>query len=450
MASAARTEIVLTVDGPSADADVAGAGTETTDEELRKQAAALKGPSEAALALFAPHDVDLGSDAEVKEAGTVNPHFKLLMRLVGWESSEGIAAPPKYEGEAKLTRTACPALDSGQLVWVVPAPLPPSKLDSDIKIINDFLLDPVDPQSGKSASELLRKQRKKPVRRKRRIASDVESGVELEFEKDGEPVVKQKAKKKRQKKREEEEAAYKSAQFVRSSTSFPRRHSSRQELMRARFPRFTTRTTRRTQTAMLRSSPARQPCVIASPRIATSVKLTGTIYSQLREKLNANAISVHLDSGSKKRKEPRASGAAGTPSVAASSSPVAGKSRGKKPKAGRAGKGKKAKKTKFDAAILSDLDDEEDNALMDDLREKADRLRGATDADPAADASSPRAMSTPDAASDQSSPAPPDRSAATAVRSMSSDSDDGDTTAPAAASQPAKRRRVVADSDDDD
>lgn len=78
------------------------------------------------------------------------------------------------------------------------------------------MLDPVDPQNGKSASELLRKQRKKPVRRKKRIASDAESEGELDFDEDGEPIVKTKTKekKKRQKKREEEEAAYKSAQFV--------------------------------------------------------------------------------------------------------------------------------------------------------------------------------------------------------------------------------------------
>ncbi|KWU43381.1 timeless-domain-containing protein, partial [Rhodotorula sp. JG-1b] len=200
LVSAARTEIVLTTDG-APDATVGAAPVEgETDEDLRKQAARLKGPSEAALALFTQHAVDFGSDAEIKEAATVNAQFKLLMRLLSWESDEG-------EFARRL------------LVWSVPASLTPSKLEGDIKIINDFLLDPVDPQNGKSASELLRKQRKKPVRRKKRIASDAESEGELEFDEDGEPIVKTKTKekKKRQKKREEEEAAYKSAQFIHDS-----------------------------------------------------------------------------------------------------------------------------------------------------------------------------------------------------------------------------------------
>lgn len=104
------------------------------------------------------------------------------------------------------------APESGQLVWQIPASLVPSKLDADLKIVDDFLLDPVDPQNGKSASELLRKQRKKPVRRKRKIASE----DEMEIGEDGEVVLKVKEKKKRQAKRKEEEQAYKSAQFVRA------------------------------------------------------------------------------------------------------------------------------------------------------------------------------------------------------------------------------------------
>lgn len=219
LVSAARTEIVLTTDG-APDATVGAAPVEgETDEDLRKQAARLKGPSEAALALFTQHAVDFGSDAEIKEAATVNAHFKLLMRLLSWESDEGEFARRLVVCPGKSVDEDLPppvATDSGQLVWSVPASLTPSKLDGDIKIINDFLLDPVDPQNGKSASELLRKQRKKPVRRKKRIASDAESEGELEFDEDGEPIVKTrtKEKKKRQKKREEEEAAYKSAQFV--------------------------------------------------------------------------------------------------------------------------------------------------------------------------------------------------------------------------------------------
>lgn len=126
----------------------------------------------------------------------------------------------------------------------MPAPLPPSKLDGDLRIIDNFLLDPVDPQNGKSASELLRKQRKKPVRRKRRAPSDAGSGGEVEFDEDGEPIVTEKKKKQRQKKREEEEAAYKSAQFVRSRALLVLIPEGTEHLHSRRSTTRTTRTTR--------------------------------------------------------------------------------------------------------------------------------------------------------------------------------------------------------------
>ena len=124
------------------------------------------------------------------------------------------------------------APESGQLVWHIPASLVPSKLDGDLKIVDDFLLDPVDPQNGKSAAELLRKQRKKPVRRKRKIASE----DEMEIGEDGEVVVTAKEKKKRQAKRKEEEQAYKSAQFVRPLPSLAARPSLYVKLMLFRRP----------------------------------------------------------------------------------------------------------------------------------------------------------------------------------------------------------------------
>ncbi|GAA5867194.1 hypothetical protein JCM3774_002365 [Rhodotorula dairenensis] len=391
LVSASRTEIVLTVDGAYA-AESAGAPVEgETDEDLRKQAARLKGPSEAALALFTPHAVDFGSEAELKDAATVDAHFKLLMRLMNWESDE--------------------VTDLGQLVWTVPASLTPSKLDGDIKILNDFLLDPVDPQNGKSAAELLRKQRKKPVRRKKRIASDAESEGELEFDEDGEPVVKAKTKekKKRQKKREEEEAAYKSAQFI---------HDSDDE-----------------------DDPERDAAFFAAE-------------ANLREKLNANMISVHLETGSKKKKQPKEAAGANGSSMAASSSPAAPtKSRGKGAKSSAVkGKGKRGKKTKFDATILSDVGDDDDDDLINRIRQglaaEQSSPAGATQAraqsvgsdgertsPSSADVDSPRgagAVSSPDA---HRSSAPP--------RAIADSDDDAD------ALQASKRRRIVVDSDED-
>lgn len=97
--------------------------------------------------------------------------------------------------------------DVDHLVWSIPSTILPSTLDGDIKIIDDFLLDPVDPQ-GKTAADLLRKKRKAPVRRKRRELSP-------EMDDEGNVIVPEK--KKRQKKREEEIIAYKSAQFIEDS-----------------------------------------------------------------------------------------------------------------------------------------------------------------------------------------------------------------------------------------
>lgn len=218
-----------------------------TDAALREKAAQLKGPSPEAVALFTPHNVEYGDEPEVKEAATVNPHVKLLMRLLSWESSEGSFV---FRTRRALRLTIFHiAPESGELVWAIPATILPSKLDSDLKIIEDFILDPVDPQNGKSAAELLRKQRKKPVRRKRKIASE----DELELGSDGEPVVK--VKRKRQKKRQEEEQAYKSAQFV-SVLSFHLRCGGL--CLTACLGRSTTRTTKTIPTATPLSSPRKQ------------------------------------------------------------------------------------------------------------------------------------------------------------------------------------------------
>lgn len=97
-------------------------------------------------------------------------------------------------------------LESPDHVWTIPTTLLPAQLDADVKLIEDFLLDPVTPQ-GKSAADLLRKQRKAPVRRKRHYVPDIdEDGNEIE------PPAR-----KRAAKRKEEIQAYKSAQFIEDS-----------------------------------------------------------------------------------------------------------------------------------------------------------------------------------------------------------------------------------------
>ncbi|BGP38765.1 Topoisomerase 1-associated factor 1 [Rhodotorula kratochvilovae] len=381
LASAARTEIVLTVDGVP---DAAIALDELdTDAAMREKAAQLKGPSAEALALFMPHNVELGDEQDVKEAATVNAHFKLLMRLLSWESVE--------------------APDSGELVWLIPAALVPSKLDSDLKIIDDFLLDPVDPQNGKSASELLRKQRKKPVRRKRKIASE----DEMEIGEDGEMVVVPKEKKKRQKKRKEEELAYKSAQFITDTDD-----EGDQDADAAFFAR----------------------------------------EAALRAQLNAGQISTAFDNGTKKKKPAKAPGAPPSSSKRAtspadsldSSPPPAAAKKGK----GRRGK-KPAKKTKFNADVVSDLDD--DDELVSKLRgeaekEKAQRGGDAMEADDEPAASSPSTSNTLASARKRGASVSSTTSAPFAAAGGAMSEDDE----PVSAVSQAKKRRVILDSDDDE
>ncbi|BGP23540.1 replication fork protection complex subunit Tof1/Swi1 [Rhodotorula toruloides] len=374
LASATRTEIILTTDGPPNE-DVAMLGdVNETDAALREKAAQLKGPSAEAVALFTPHVVEYGEDSQVKEAATVNPHVKLLMRLLSWESSE--------------------APESRELVWAIPASILPSKLHSDLKIIEDFVLDPVDPQNGKSATELLRKQRKKPVRRKRKILSE----AEMELGSDGEPIIK--VKRKRQKKRQEEEQAYKSAQFINDSDD--------------------------------EDDPDRDAAFFAAE-------------AALRAKLAAGQVSVHLESGSKKKKQPKGSTAAAT-SVRATS--PASSPPPNVPKKGKAGGRKKtAKKTKFDAEMISDL--EYDAELVNELRQEVSRHRGRADeleepAGPSLPASSSTGASGKRAPSASSATSSPPATARATV--FAGDEDDEEAVG---TTQAKKKRRVILDSDDE-
>ncbi|GAA6007730.1 hypothetical protein JCM11491_003944 [Sporobolomyces phaffii] len=392
LASAARTEIVFTTDGVPADIDPLDEAP--SDEVLRAQAAQLKGPSEAAIALFNPHNVDFGQDLETREASSTDPHYKLLMRLLGWENEE--------------------APESAGLVWSIPATLLPSKLDSDLKIIDDFLLDPIDRENGKSAADLLRKQRKKPVRKKRKIASE----DEMELGDDGEPLPAKK--KKRQKKREEEEAAYKSAQFIEDSDD--------DDEADARF---------------------------------------FAAEAALREKLAAGAVSVHLDTGTKKKKGPAAAAktkkarkastvdasdssdddASTEPASKGKSSSKAKPKKTKKKDAATNARGKrKAKKTTFDSELVSDLEDEGDDAMVETLKRGlnggravesvGDDEAGPATTSPAASTGSSRKRT----ASVTSASSPPVRRTA-----LDSDEEDDDSLG---ISQ-SKKRRVILDSDDE-
>lgn len=200
---------MLTTDGDKSTAvDTAPEGEDPDSEEaLRRKAAAMNaGPSAKAFQLFQPHLVQWPGD-EQRKAGTANAHFKLLMRLLEWEQVPGehpVDKVVKCDGGLTLARIV--EAESSEQTWAIPDRLPPSQLDSDLKLIEDFLVDPVTPQ-GKTAADLLRKKRKAPVRKRRERLPDLdEDGNEIP-----EPVRKRAAKKK------EEARVYQSAQFIEDS-----------------------------------------------------------------------------------------------------------------------------------------------------------------------------------------------------------------------------------------
>ncbi|GAA5935882.1 Tof1p [Sporobolomyces koalae] len=365
-ASGDRTEIVLTTDGAPESANPLDA--ETSDADSRAQAARLKGPSEAAIALFAPHNVDFGPDDEQKEAASTDPHYKLLMRLLGWESAE--------------------APESAGLTWSIPAPLLPSKLQQDVEVINGFLLDPIDPQNGKSAADLLRKQRKKPVRRRRKIASEDE--MELDSDEDGEPVPKEKKRKQKQKKREEEETAYKSAQFIEDSDDDEE----------------------------------------ADKRFFAA-------EAALREQLAAGTLSAHLGAGTRKK----------APEKGKSASQTASKTQSKKKDAATKARGgklaKKAKKTKFESELVSDIEDEDDDRMVEKLRRAAEKEGAEADEEEDRAATSSPTSST-------STLRKRAASVTSASSAAALDDSDADEAEESAGKSQAKKRRVILDSDDEE
>ncbi|GAA5828412.1 hypothetical protein JCM11251_006233 [Rhodosporidiobolus azoricus] len=428
LASAARTEIVLTTDGlAQASAELLADPLDDSDAALRAQAAAQReGPSEAARALFNPHNVDFGEGEdgrERREKATVDPQFKLLMRLIGWESAE--------------------TPETGDLVWSIPATIIPSQLDSTLKIINDFLLDPVDPQNGKTASELLRKKRKAPVRRKRAaLASEDEMELDDNYEvgeaggegEEGEGgggkkkrrVLKNAGKrskkssaaaggdgesgasKKRARKRKEEEQAYKSAQFIADSDD---------------------------------EDDAERDALFFAAEAA------------LRTKLAAGTVSSALTFGTKKKKDPstkKSKSSAGAPSSSATaagldSSPPPAAPKRKKP---TKGKGKAPQRMDVDAELVSDIDEDADDALMEDLRAIAEKKKKEVAMASAKDDEEEPTQVSPSGSSDTVT----SRKRATTITSAASAGGGGsedEEEEPVGATQ-AKKRRVIADSDEDE
>lgn len=120
--------------------------------ERRKMSARTAGPSAAAKEAIQDHQVLYEDDSE-RDAATRHIQLKLLLRLLKWESVE--------------------AEDMSHLEWTIPSILLPTDLRGYIKIIDDFLINPLDPENGMSLSEMVTKKAK--PRRKPQLGNIADS-----------------------------------------------------------------------------------------------------------------------------------------------------------------------------------------------------------------------------------------------------------------------------------
>ncbi|KAJ9100538.1 hypothetical protein QFC21_003581 [Naganishia friedmannii] len=147
------------------------------------------GPSEEALSKL--EDFDIVCDTEHKaRAVTFNPHLKLLMTLAKLGAKQ-----IDVEG------------DEPRIHWTMPKTVNPEDINATIRVMRDFLTNPIDLE-GKTAAELLRKKRRKAINRKKRSTAVVDS----EFD---EVMVERPTK--RVKKRAAELQQFKSAAYIEDS-----------------------------------------------------------------------------------------------------------------------------------------------------------------------------------------------------------------------------------------
>ncbi|EGG12538.1 uncharacterized protein MELLADRAFT_114767 [Melampsora larici-populina 98AG31] len=197
LASAARTAIVLITDGsPDEDENIdIRAWLDEPNEELSE---ALKEkfakPSAAALEKFEDHEVR-SEDQDYDKALGRDPQLHLLLRLLSWDNTE----------------------DEGRLQWTIPKTRLHTELNVDLKIIDYFLLNPLD-HNGKSAAELVKKKRKTQGSRRTRRRETSADLNEEERALDGDSDEdEEESRKKRKAKKQQEVKQYQSAQFIADS-----------------------------------------------------------------------------------------------------------------------------------------------------------------------------------------------------------------------------------------
>ncbi|KAJ9122390.1 hypothetical protein QFC22_001812 [Naganishia vaughanmartiniae] len=148
------------------------------------------GPSEEAISKL--EDFDIVCDTEYKaRAVTFNPHLKLLMTLAKLNAKQ-----IDVEG------------DEPRVHWTMHKEVMPEDIDATIRVMRDFLTNPIDLE-GKTAAELLRNKRKKAINRKKRSAKAI-----VDSDNDG-LMIERPAK--RIKKRAAELQQFKSAAYIEDS-----------------------------------------------------------------------------------------------------------------------------------------------------------------------------------------------------------------------------------------
>ncbi|ORX39175.1 timeless protein-domain-containing protein [Kockovaella imperatae] len=144
---AARTEIVLTVDGPQISA--------VEDELLGDETSARNfgGPSKDALAKFAQYaDIDSGEDQERRNALAKDAHFRLMLKLLSFDHSDA------EKGEHAFHEHLLSLLALDQQ-WFIPSTIPPSNLATSFGALRQYLADP--PSLADDHKDLLQKVRKR-------------------------------------------------------------------------------------------------------------------------------------------------------------------------------------------------------------------------------------------------------------------------------------------------
>ncbi|WRT69168.1 uncharacterized protein IL334_006152 [Kwoniella shivajii] len=193
---AARTEIVISVDGE--DAALQQAEDSEDDEDTR--ARNFSGPSTAAREKFVQHDLDPSTDLQ-KSAVTKDSHLRLMLRLLSFDMVHPADLPISDD-----TITSNEKEETTK--WFIPPSVLPSSLSTSLGALKQYLISP--PSLTEDPKSLMRRTR--PPRRRR---SPSLSEMELDSE-TGELVKKVKQKRQRKQKAAEMQT-FKSAAFIEDS-----------------------------------------------------------------------------------------------------------------------------------------------------------------------------------------------------------------------------------------